>query len=227
MPVLNKSDCQKKHRNQIHWCILGCCLIWFFLGTGCQLLRGLVVPETVDKQTDRQLEMAHDEIKNRQFTDSLASLGQAYDAIKNQQFSEALSLFENLARMHPSGSIHRFARYGIACTCMITAKTPTEMEAAMIDWVYWSQQMPEKYQHEDPRLLDQVLHNYRVYLNKDAQRTKKWQIERKWFQNELKKKQAQIDELQRKIEAIETIHQDIQEKKRQITPPASEDTLGK
>lgn len=240
MPVLNKSDCQKKRRNQIHWCILGCCLIWFFLGAGCQLLRGLGLPGTVDKRTDRQLGMAYDEIKNRQFTDSLASLGQAYDAIKNQQFSEALSLFENLSRMHPSGSINRFARYGIACTRMITAKTATEMEAAMSDWVYWFQQMSEKYEHEDPRLLDHVLHNYRIQLNNASEQAKKWQIERRWFLTELKKRQEQaetlqwqaetlkwqIDELQRKIEAIETIDQDIQEKKRQIPPPATEDLLG-
>ena len=217
----------------MHWGILGCCLIWLFLGAGCQLLRDLVVPVTMDKQADLQLEKAYDAIKNRQFTDSLTTLSQAYDAVKNQQFAEALSLFQSLARMHPSGSIHRFAHYGIACTRMITAKTPTEIEAAMIDWVYWSQQMPEKYKNEDPRLLDQVLHNYRVQLSNATEQEKNWQIERRWFLSEFQKKQDQvetlrwqIEDLKKKIEAIETIDQDIQEKKRQITPPEKKDALG-
>lgn len=213
---------RKKYlRNSDKLYLLGCCVLWLVFGTGCKQVLPVKPASMPEKAVYHQLEQAFGDVEQ-----AYGDLEQAYGDFENQQYEHALTLFDKIARTHKTGFLNRYARYGIAAVHLATAQTAAEMEDAMTDWVYWFQQMPEKYHHEDPRLLDQVLHNYRVYLNKDVQRTKKWHIERKWFQSELKKKQAQIDELQRKIEAIETIHQDIQEKKRQITPPATEDALG-
>ena len=185
----------------MRWSVLAFCLFWFLLGNSCRQLREINLPMTAEMSAERQLE-------------------QAYDAIKKQQHEEALALFERIARTYKTGIIQQYARYGIACTRMATAESAAEMEAAMSEWVYWFQQTPEKYRHEDPKLMDQVLHNYRVHLNKEAARITKWQDQRAWFHTELKKRQKQvetlqrqIEELQQKIDAIETIHQDIQEKR--------------
>ncbi len=147
---------------------------------------------------------------------------QAYEAFQTQRYEQARLLFDSVARMHKTGPLNQHARYGIACVQMATSETADAMKEAMREWAYWFQLQPKKYTHGDPRLLDPVLHRYGIYLQNDAQQAKKWQAEKKWFQQALTQKQSQIEVLQEKIDAIEAIDQDIEEKKRKITPPNPE-----
>lgn len=206
---------QHSYHYSMRWTLFIFCLLWVILGAGCQQFGELNPSTTAEKDAKHQLE-------------------EALGLVKNQQYQEALILFEEIARTYDSEIINQYARYGIACSRLATATTADEMEMALNEWSSWFRRMPEKYHNQDPRLLHPVLHNYRFYLYNEAERNKKWQLEKGWFHTELKKRRAQeavlqrqIEELKMKIEALETIDQNIQKKKRMITPSATKGTLDK
>lgn len=212
---------QHSYHNSMRWTLFIFCLLWVILGAGCQQFGELNPSTTAEEDAKHQLEEA-----------SKYQLEGALGLVKNQQYEQALILFEKIAQTYDSGIINQHARYGIACSRMATAETADEMEMALDEWSAWFRKMPEKYHNQDPRLLAPVLHNYRFYLYNEAKRNKKWQLEKRWFHTELKKRRAQeavlqrqIEELKMKIEAIETIDQNIQKKKRKITPSATKGTI--
>lgn len=145
-------------------------------------------------------------------------LAEGLNAFSNQDFKTALTIFTWLVESQDDSYLKRNAQYGIACTRLTLADTPDEMEAAMIEWVKWVQLVSEDLSAEDPRLLDLALHNFRVLLNKEAERSANDQQKIDQLQSQLKLKEQQIQKFKKQILEIEAIHQKTQEKMRQMTP---------
>jgi len=141
------------------------------------------------------------------------SESQYYDdgmkAFQGGDYSKALKLFETLSQEVKDESLRRRTLYALACIRLIQAKDPDEFNKAMISWEHWSCLAPMEKDGEDPRMLTLLLK--RIASCKTDNK--------KVFEKLLQAKEQQIKVLRDQIEALETIHREIQKKKKEVSSP--------
>lgn len=164
------------------------------------------------------------------------TLKRAERALKAGNYEKALEIYRMLSQLARREKIRRQALYGLACTRLITADTPKEMETSITLWEAWSQLLPETLTREDPRLLTTVLEQKRKLIiesarNKSTQKTmtdnagRDDALSREKDQeiNKLKSRvnslEQEIQILEHQLESLEAIDQKMQEKKKEFTSP--------
>jgi hypothetical protein len=152
-----------------------------------------------------------------------ASLKDGYESFEEGDFKKAAEIFEQLSADSQDADTARIAAYGLACARLILAETPESFDEAFRLWEAWRQLAPENLNAEDPRMLEPLLNKLERNLPEDKRAYQK-RLEQKdkdirWLQYRLKKKRTENQRLKHQIEALEAIHQDIQEKKKEMSEP--------
>lgn len=130
-------------------------------------------------------------------------------AFQGGDYSKALKLFEILSQDAKNESLRRRTLYALACIRLIQAKDPDEFNKAMISWDLWSRLAPMEKDDEDPRMLALLLKRI-ASLKADNNKV---------CEKLLQAKEKEIKALRHQIEALETIHREIQEKKKEVSSP--------
>jgi tetratricopeptide (TPR) repeat protein len=130
-------------------------------------------------------------------------------AFQGGDYSKALKLFETLSQEAKDESLCRRTLYALACIRLIQAKDPDEFNKAMISWDLWSRLAPMEKDDEDPRMLAPFLKRIASLKAENN----------KVYQKLLQAKENEIKALRHQIEALETIHREIQEKKKEVSSP--------
>ncbi|MDM8522561.1 hypothetical protein QUF80_04245 [Desulfococcaceae bacterium HSG8] len=146
----------------------------------------------------------------------MEALKSGQEAFQKKIFKEATEIFERMTREAGTEEMRRIALYGLACARLIMARTPAMFSKAIQLWKNWSEIAPASLVTEDPRMLTPLLHRKKRICEKDI-KAKAKEIRRLRYKLEKLKKENKL--LEHQIEALETIHQDIREKKRGIQFP--------
>ena len=196
---------------------------------GCALVEQL--PESEKKQTQAAEE---------------AYFKQGVMAFDRGDYSDASKHFEKLAHTSKNDEIRRKALYGAACIGLMEAQDAQQISAAMVHWHLWSRTKPIDTNVEDPRMLTPFLDRIASFAEtknfeneerlKDLLAKKETEnknlrdqlaaakaaqlgaASNKNYQELLKAKDKQIQELKKQIEGLEEIHRAIQEKKKEVSP---------
>lgn len=170
--------------------------------------------------------------ENRIYTrDALSTLKKGHKAFQKGDFKMARQIFEPLSRHAAGSETKRKALYALACTRLVLAENPQEFKAAVDLWNSWSRSGPDKMQGEDPRMMQPLLFNLLPSVLSEEGTTHAPDIQgnnlyRMFFQVKEKEVQHLRDRLKQvekenwtlkhQIDALEAIHQKIQEKKKEI-----------
>jgi hypothetical protein len=183
--------------------------------------------EVLKSEDNEELQPAEKELQTSEKCDDevSVSLKDGYDAFEEGAFKKAAEIFEQLSCNPSDEDTERIAAYGLACVCLILAETPEAFDEAFRLWKAWRQLAPENLNAEDPRMLEPLLDKLERNLPADDdKREYQKKLEQKdkdirWLQYRLKKKRKENQRLKNQIEALEAIHQDIQEKKKEMSEP--------
>jgi hypothetical protein len=162
-------------------------------------------------------------------------------ALQRGDYREAASVFETLSKSAATPEHRRRALYALACTRLATAQTPDELNAALNLWNLWSQTAAAAITDEDPRLMAPLLP--RLMPSAQASLTprqvappgksdkagaaptikvvKDKECEKLYRDSdrEVQRLKRQLKTLRHQIEALESIHRTIQEKKKEVSAP--------
>jgi hypothetical protein len=155
-------------------------------------------------------------------------------AFKDGDYQKALKLFETLSKEVKNETLRRRSLYVLACIRLIQAKDADQFKNAMISWDVWSRLVPMERDDEDPRMLAPLLQGIASLHMRAAGKGKALRpgndkackellrVKEKKIEDLLKTldiRRHQIEDLRHKIEALETIHREIQEKKKEVSSP--------
>lgn len=156
-------------------------------------------------------------------------------AFQGGDYGKALKLFETLSKEVKNETLRHNSLYALTCIRLIRAKDADQFNNAMISWEDWSHLVPIKMDTEDPRMLEPLLESVAsLHLRADCKEKKKGKavndevskkllhVKEKKIEELLKsldRKKNQIEELTHQIEALETIHREIQKKKKEVSSP--------
>lgn len=201
-------------------CLLG-------LLPACAAIR-VAPPAAEPEKPAEEPSQAADQIR---YHEGLAAFGRG-------DYDQAAALFEPLARHCQSPDLRRRARYALASVNMITADTPGEMRDAVNLWRSWALTDEPSEVNEDPRLmaplLDRLLQAPLTQPKPAAQSKPKpqpkprFEIDPECRENaaqltdcrkNVKSLERRIKQLQDQMRALEAIHLEIQEKKKEMSAP--------
>lgn len=102
------------------------------------------------------------------------------------------------------------ALYGLACSKLMAAKTPTEYNDAMMLWLRWIENAPDEFDYENPMLVGALLQEKMLFSNipltsNKAQKESKAQEESpepmvsRWL---LIRSKQELDRLRRELDAV-------------------------
>ncbi len=186
-------------------------------------ITGCVLPANMPEMIKNSVQLDADAI----------TLDRGYDAFKNKEYKKALEIFGILSQLAEEKKIRRKALYGLACTRLILAKNINDLNESIILWDAWSQLAPDELEGEDPRMLRPLLDRKAPFAGKKKIKKRLVISKNKVDLKTLKIKEKEIDDLQEKlknmdneiqilkhqINSLETIDQEIQQKKQEISSP--------
>lgn len=155
-------------------------------------------------------------------------------AFKDGDYNKALKRFETLSKEVKNETLRRRSLYALSCIRLIQAKDADSFNNAKISWDSWSRLASIKMDTEDPRMLEPLLEAIASLHQRAACKEKKISLEndqacRNLLQVKEKKiekllrtldiRKHEIEDLRHQIEALETIHREIQEKKKEVSSP--------
>jgi outer membrane protein assembly factor BamD (BamD/ComL family) len=148
-------------------------------------------------------------------------VSQAYEtaaaAYAAGDYHRAAELFEPLARDDAAPALAQRAAYGLACSLLLAAETRDDYKAALAKWSQWQALAPRADAPEDPRMLTPLLHVLRQPSdNREAAKFSKADAE---CAKRLTEKEKEVRLLNNQIKALEKIHRDIQERKKELSSP--------
>jgi len=133
-------------------------------------------------------------------------------------YRRAAELFDSLAATAPDSALEQRAAYGLACSLLMAAETREEYKIALAKWSQWQAMPPRPDAPEDPRMLTPLLKILRQpwddnrvaakFSKADAECTKR-----------LADKEKEVRLLVNQIKALEKIHREIQERKKELSSP--------
>jgi hypothetical protein len=156
----------------------------------------------------------------------------AVDSYLAGQYEKAASIFQRLSGNSSDPVVARKAYYGLACSRLVTAKTPAELHEALSIWNTWVQMTPEGLPSEDPRLMTPLLPRLTPSgstgavspamltedeIDRELARTKRLagcQEETGKVREALRRKTAETEALRSQLNALERLHQEITIKKK-------------
>ncbi len=142
----------------------------------------------------------------------------AMDAFAAKDYATAHDIFEVLSHEAKDPHIKRQALFGMACTRLILAKTTAEVQRALKTWSLWENQVSNPPVGEDPRLLTPLLEklpSLHRKLTRCLQRrpSPRPSVE---YKKIIEEKDKTIEELRQRLQALESIHRQIEEKKKAV-----------
>jgi hypothetical protein len=171
------------------------------------------------------------------------SWAQGLLALERGDYQEAANIFGALSKQATPGELRRKALYALACTRLMTAQNRDEFNAAWNLLELWSQTAPVELNDEDPRMLTPVLSRFtpttwpaaaplqsalppssapnKAGLMAPVKVVKDKECEKQLRETdqEVQRLKKQIKTLRHQLEALETIHRKIQEKKKEVSNP--------
>jgi hypothetical protein len=154
----------------------------------------------------------------------------AVDSYLAGQFEKATSIFQRLSGNTADPVVARKAYYGLACSKLVTAKTPEDLHEALSIWNTWVQMTPEGLPGEDPRLMTPLLPRLSPSdkassppmltdeeIERELAKSKRLagcQEETGRVKDLLRKKTAEAEALRSQLNALERLHQELSIKKK-------------
>lgn len=138
----------------------------------------------------------------------LQTFRSAHEAFQEGEFGNAAKQFEALSQQAEDKGLRRRALYALACARLILSENPDTFRTSLSLWETWTGDALPDSETEDPRMLTPLLQQmvHLKALEKENRRLKT-------RMGYLKRENLRLTE---QIETLETIHQDIQEKKEGI-----------
>jgi len=173
-----------------------------------------------------------------------AAFEEGMQVFENGDYQKASAIFEFLSDSARSEELYRKALYGLACARLAAAQTAGELSEAIALWNCWSQQVAEKSESEDPRLLTPLLQRLEapeqslpkvakpkprkssytdqlairdLAMYKNLLQAKEKELEK--MKARLETREKEVRRLKHQIDSIEAIHLKYQEKKKEISTP--------
>jgi TolA-binding protein len=205
---------------------IGIALTIALLG-GCTLMSG-----GGDESRDRRDVTVVEE--TRREAPGLPAWRTGVQAFEEGDYIKAQEIFETLNRQGPTEESRHRALYGLACTRMALAKDGDSFREALGLWERWAREVPGGLSEGDPRMLAPVLRKPLVQGGtgpSDAKKprpvvspTFRKQLHEKEDEvrskdEQLRSKDQEIKRLKEQLEALESIHRTIGEKKKGVTTP--------
>jgi hypothetical protein len=135
----------------------------------------------------------------------------AYDA---GEIKRAVSLWREALKVETDQALRQRTRFALATVRLSQAASDTEYAAALDLFDAWAKASPAGGSGEDPRFLLPVLHAVRpAAVLKDQKATMERECAKKLTTREEQVRKS----LQQQVRALETIHQQIQEKKKGLS----------
>jgi len=182
------------------------------------------------------------------FSKDLEAIEKGKHALKTGDIENARNIFQSLRQQATDPVILQRSLYGLACADLARADNATEFEAALELWNQWIKQIPPGRESCDPRLFDPLLQsqlaekkefysklqslksriqeqNQKSLTAKDRDietlnakiKTKNQKIRK--LEQKLENLRTRIQTLEHQINAMKTIDQKIQKKKKEIAAP--------
>jgi hypothetical protein len=177
--------------------------------------------------------------ETRRTVRDLPSWKEGMEAFAAGDYPRAGLVFEALTQGSQDGEARRVGLYALACTRMAGARTHKEFQEAVALWEQWRHMAPPDLRLEDPRMLTPLLRRVpsptrasarptprahpeespdvkRLMQSKDDEiRAREEQIQAK--EEEIRAKEGEVRQLKEQLEALESIHRQIDEKKRGVS----------
>ncbi|OQY59424.1 MAG: hypothetical protein B6245_06780 [Desulfobacteraceae bacterium 4572_88] len=138
----------------------------------------------------------------------LQTLRSAHEAFQKGEFGKAAKKFESLSQEAEDRDVRHRALYALACARLILSENPDTFKTSLSLWETWGGDVAPDSETEDPRMLTPLLQQ--MVLLKAMEKENRRLKTRMGY---LKRENLRLNE---QIETLETIHQDIQEKKKGI-----------
>lgn len=145
------------------------------------------------------------------------SLAMGRKAFREGAFRKAAKLFQALEKEAAEVTIRRRALYGLACSRLMLANNPEGVAAALSLLDRWDGLAPDQGRAEDPRMLRTAMAG--AGENRYARLLRATDGEIRRLKKRLDRMQTENATLQHQIEALDAIHRNIEEKKRDISSP--------
>jgi len=143
--------------------------------------------------------------------------GKAEAAYAGGDYRRAAELFDALGKDASDPVLARRAAYGLACSLLMSAETREEYKGALGKWNQWAAMAPVDGTREDPRMLGPLLQILRQPGDgREAPRPSKADAD---CAKRLADKDKEVRLLNNQIKALEKIHREIQERKKEISSP--------
>ena len=154
-----------------------------------------------------------------------AAYARGLDAFWRGEYVLAAALFESVARKMDDQAYRSKALYGLACSRLAGASDAQDVKTALETWLEWEKTVMSQEGQIDPRMLTPFVRNVNVKLNAQAARDNREArsqsqaaarpaVSDQDLARRLQEKEKEVLHLQKQIKALETIHREIQEKKK-------------
>lgn len=156
----------------------------------------------------------------RVHTDELQSWAHGVKAFQDGDFKKAYKHFDSLSRRAGEENLRHQGLYGVACTSLVLARNVDELNVAMKHWDAWSRSNSAKMEFEDPRMLTPLLERFAaLYLRAASDEETSETDDDQRYKMLLREKDREIQNLRHKLEALEAIHREMEEKKKEMSSP--------
>lgn len=145
---------------------------------------------------------------------------QAIEAFWTAQYKTAAALFESLARRQDDQAYRARALFGLVCARLASAQNQEDLKAAREIWREWEMAfVGGDLCQMDARMLGPFLQNDKLHSPARENREARTLLPKPApaepdLARRLQEKEKEVLHLQKQIKALETIHREIQEKKK-------------
>lgn len=151
----------------------------------------------------------------------MARLKDALTAFRGQDYATAQDLFERLSLEAQDQAVRRQALFGLACVRLVQAQSAEQMKRALNTWTIWEEQRPPENTVEDPRLLTPILKRLLSLLERPSRVEVRQAKPASGATSPdvakiLEEKDREIEALTHRLRALESIHRELEEKKRSL-----------
>jgi len=172
--------------------------------------------------------------ETRRTASGLPSWGDGIRAFQAGDYGRAMDVFERVSQGAENDGLRSQALYALACTKLATARDAKGFQDAMAVWERWTKSLSSEVRQEDPRMLAPLLTrlSQQGFLesrpsasSKQAEdaacrrnlRAREEQLRLR--EEELQVKTDEIQRLNEQMEALETIHRSMDEKRKGAISP--------
>ena len=149
--------------------------------------------------------------KNSSDSQEFELVKKGYEAFVQTDYEKAARIYDSLYKQSQNTEVKRWALYGLACTCLITAENTIQHDKAIGLWNKWKHSVSNEFAGEDPRLLGPYIQMTDPPCKKEAE------VRLLIKKNDCLKKE--ILTLKHQITSLEAIDQKIEKKKKEISSP--------